>query len=353
MRALLALAVLALAACGGGTRPQAIASPTHPPTLSPTPVINVDDLMGLVAQQTVFVAANDTLSAVTLLNHYVRYTIPTNGHAQVTTDLTGGWLYVLDHAADGIARLRLFDTASGTERGATILGPSIIASDRRALATAADGRVLVLYADRVLNADRQRVWVSAYEALTMTPLGTVLEKAGCGDRLLEAAGWTAIVCLAGGEIALLDAHGDRATIAGVPSPLAAATMTGDGTIYVATADQRLGVVARGATKLVELPWPSDWSGAVLPDALAVSGAYGIVGERDAGRAYVRLFETANLSHRFSFPLAAAPEGGMLALFPFAYYTAEGKIRHVDLTSGRLESMTDIGAGAIPAAVINR
>src|SRR2546430_2952413 len=38
----------------------------------------------------------------------------------------------------------------------------------------------------------------------------------------------------------------------------------------APADQHLATVAIGATKLVSVPWPSEWSGTVLADGLAVA-----------------------------------------------------------------------------------
>jgi hypothetical protein len=40
------------------------------------------------------------------------------------------------------------------------------------------------------------------------------------------------------------------------------------------------------------------------------------------------------------------------MWPFAYYTVDGSVRHVDLTSGLLETMAEVGAGAIPGAVVN-
>ena len=79
---LLAAVVVSLAAgCSGtsGDRPSAAAAPT------PIPLINVDDMMGLYPQQTIFVATPDHVVAVTLLNHFTRYRIATNGvaHARV------------------------------------------------------------------------------------------------------------------------------------------------------------------------------------------------------------------------------------------------------------------------------
>jgi hypothetical protein len=47
-----------------------------------------------------------------------------------------------------------------------------------------------------------------------------------------------------------------------------------------------------------------------------------------------------------------PQGGILALWPFAYYTVDRTVRHVDLSSGLLETMTEVGAGAVAGAVVN-
>ena len=92
MRALLCVAAVAIAlvACGGGADtsrlgPAAAPTATHvaSPIASP---FNLDDMMGLYATQTVFVADVEKISAITLLNHFTRYTIPTNGKAQVAAD---------------------------------------------------------------------------------------------------------------------------------------------------------------------------------------------------------------------------------------------------------------------------
>jgi hypothetical protein len=40
------------------------------------------------------------------------------------------------------------------------------------------------------------------------------------------------------------------------------------------------------------------------------------------------------------------------MWPFACYAVGGTIRHVDLTSGLLETMAEVGSGAVPSAVVN-
>src|SRR5207245_1042312 len=117
---------------------------THVASPSASP-FNLDDMMGLYATQTVFVADVEKITAITLLNHFTRYTIPTNGKAQVAADASspfgsptpsnaGGWLYVLDGIVDvpGPLRLRTFDV-SGIER-ASRSDIGTVASTHRAIA---------------------------------------------------------------------------------------------------------------------------------------------------------------------------------------------------------------------------
>ena len=353
MRALLvAAAAIALVACGGvATGPAGPASPapyTAAPTPSTTPY-NLDDMMGLYAQQTVFVASTGKISAVTLLNHFVRYEIPTGGVAQAAADSPGQFLYVVDAApGEAATRIRTFDVATGAQRAVAFSGFAP-ASDH-AIATAVDGRLLVLHADA------RHAWVEAFEYVTLEPKGTVMEKPGCGDRLLASGNRVAIVCLATGEIAIDALRGGGTTlVAGALPKLAGATITGDGAIYVVTADQQLEVVARDGTKLTAMPWPSEWSGTVLPDAIAASaGAPSVaIAERASDGAWLRIFQTNNLQQRLSVRLSEVPQGGIVALYPFAYYGVGSTVRHVDMGSGLLETMTDVGAGARPLAVVNR
>jgi hypothetical protein len=333
---------------GAGT-PSPTATRSLARTASPTATpINVDDMLGLYPQQTVFVATTDHVSAVTLLNHFTRYRIATNGVAQVSTDGTGQWLYLLDAETQASYRLRVFDVPAGGER-ALHAGIADVADERRALSTAIDGRVLVL------KSAASHAWVDAYTAVSLQPLGTAIEGPGCGDRLLASGSRVAIVCRLTGEIAVDDLRGNHVAIDGALPNLVAAAMADDGTLYVATADQQLAAVAAGATKLVKVPWPSEWSGTVLPDGLAVAqgGASVLLAERTDDGAWLRVLATHNPAQQRSRQLAGLPQGGVLALWPFAYYTVERTVRHIDLTSGLLETMTEVGAGAVPGAVVNK
>lgn len=372
MRSLLPVAAVAIAliACGGGadtSRSGPATSPARTQSASPsaTQPINLDDMMGLYATQTVFVADVEKISAITLLNHFTRYAIPTNGKAQVAADAyatfgtppsssAGGWLYVLDGIVDvpGPLRLRTFDL-NGVERASrTDIGS--VASTHRALAVTVDGRVLVL------KADARHAWVDAYEPITLKPQGTVMEKAGCGDRLLASGFRVAIACLATGQIAVDTLRGGgTAMIEGALPELAGVTMVDDGTIYAVTADRKLAVVAPSATKLSPLPWPSEWSGTVLADTLAAATGSNsmVLAQLAEDGAWLRVFASNNLTQRQSLRLAGrlngAPQFGLIALSPFAYFTSGGDVRHVELSTGMLETMTTVGQGATVVAVVNR
>jgi len=124
----------------------------------------------------------------------------------------------------------------------------------------------------VLKSDGRHAWVDAYAPLTLRPLGAIMERPGCGDRLLASVSLVAIVCVSTGEIAVDDLRGNHAEIEGALPKIVAATMANDGTLYVATADQQLATVSAGAKKIVSLQWPSEWSGTLLSDGLAHSAA---------------------------------------------------------------------------------
>src|SRR5207248_7266068 len=100
-------------------------------------------------------------------------------------------------------------------------GVAAPASDH-ALAVAVDGRPLVLHADA------RHAWVEAFEYVTLGPKGTVMEKAGCGDRLLASGNRVAIVCLATGEVAVDALRGGGTTLLAHALPkLAGATLRRD------------------------------------------------------------------------------------------------------------------------------
>jgi len=111
MRSLLLVAAVAIAliACRGGADTSqlgpAAPAPAQAATTTATQTINVDDMMGLYSQQTVFVASAGQISAVTLLNHFIRYRIPVGVDlVQAASDSPGEFFYVLDVAKEtGVA----------------------------------------------------------------------------------------------------------------------------------------------------------------------------------------------------------------------------------------------------------
>jgi hypothetical protein len=361
LRVVVVMAAVLLAACGdaaspAGGAPQAAAQ-TASHTSTPTPTFNLDDMMGFYPQQTVFIADVEKVSAVTLLNHFTRYTIATRGkgqvavHASVSSPVT--WLYVLDGFEPGPLRLRTFDLATGVER-ASRSDIGTVASPQRAIASVGDGRVLVL------KSDARHSWIDAYERLTLKTLGTVMEKPGCGDRLLASQARLAIVCLATGEIAVDALRGFGATVLDQPLPgLAGAAMAQDGTIWAVTGDRQLAAVPAGDVSLRRLPWPPAWAGTVLPDGIAVAtGADSlVVAQTDTDGSWLRVLATTVVAPRMSLRVAGrlsgAPQFGILALTPFAYFTSGGSVRHAELQSGMLETMTELGMGATIAAVVDR
>ncbi len=341
---------------GPTSLPPTVPVPTAPvPTATPvrigavpTPtLINVDDMMGAIQQQTVFVTTASQVSAVTLLNHFTRYRIATNGVARLAVSPTGQWLYVLDADAPGMHRLRVFDVTSGNQRGAQT-GVQDVVDDPRAMQTSADGRVYVL------KSDADHAWVDGYNDYTMRPLGAVMDKPGCGDRLVISGWRAALLCLDAGEVAIGDLRGHHDAIDGSLRNVVGAGMANDGALYLVSADQRLGVVRTGATKVVSLPWPEDWSGVVVPDGLSFpnNGTLGTLTQQTDDGVWVRVFVSNTMETGPSFRLAGLPRGGVLMMWPFGYYTVGSTIRHVDLTTGLLETMTDVGADAAPGAVVN-
>lgn len=362
MRSLLVAGVAAIlvVGCGtGGTLPRGSASPApnRIAAASPTPTFNMDDMMGFYAQQTVFVADIEKVSAVTLLNHFTRYTIPTRGKAQVVADgsMPGPvtWLYVLDGLDQPPIRLRTFDLGTGVERASRAVSGGV-ASTHRSMVSIGDGRVLVL------KRDATRSFVDSYERLTLKPLGTVLSKPGCGDRLLASPARIAIACLETGEIAVAGSTGTTMTVLQPElAGLAGVAMTDAGAIYAVTTERQLEVSGPGDTRLAPIPWPAGWSGTVLPDGIAVAtgSARLVIAQTDTDGSWLRVLSTNVLAPQASLQLAgrlgAAPQFGIVALSPFAYFASGGSVRHVQIDTGMLETMTEVGQGATIVAVADR
>jgi hypothetical protein len=94
----------------------------------------------------------------------------------------------------------------------------------------------------------------------------------------------------------------------------------------------------------------------MADGLAVAMGgpvnHAVIAERNDDGTWLRILATSNTTQRKSLRLAGAPQGGVIAMWPFGYYTMGGTVRHVDLNTGLLETMAEVGEGAIPGAVVN-
>ena len=78
----------------------------------------------------------------------------------------------------------------------------------------------------------------------------------------------------------------------------------------------------------------------------------MIAQRNDDGAWLRVIGLSDVAQRKSLRLAGVPLGGLVALWPFAYYSVDATVRHVDLNSGLLETMAEVGAGAVPSAVVN-
>ena len=163
-----------------------------------------------------------------------------------------------------------------------------------------------------------------------------------------------MVCSTTGEVALGTLHGSGATVDAAVPGIVGAAMGGDGTLYLVTADEHLATVPPGSSTVVQVDWPSEWTGSVVADGLAAvqSGTQIVIAQTNEAGAWLRVTKTSDMSQRQSVQLAGIPNGGIVAMWPFAYYAVSSTIRHVDLTSGLLETMADVGPEAAAGAVVN-
>jgi len=83
----------------------------------------------------------------------------------------------------------------------------------------------------------------------------------------------------------------------------------------------------------------------------------VIAQLDDDGAWLRVLATNVVAPRTSVRLAGrltgAPQFGVMALYPFAYFTSGGSVRHVEIQSGMLETMTELGQGATIVAVVDR
>jgi hypothetical protein len=349
VRRLLLGAVLLILACEGA------ATLPAPSQSSPTPIptIDVSDMMGGFPAATFFVVTNEGVTAVALLNHATKFTIPTTGAVQVAIAVaspltpSAGWAYIADEVADG-TRLRWIDAANGqvlatwTERSRRLVATGI--GHGALVVEPTTGRVLALY-----SADGGRRVVEAYDPNSLRPLGKRLE-ASCGDRLLAAADRVVVPCFADGTLVIKDGGDPRVVQAGLGT-LIAAGMSIDGTTLVGRHDGTLAQI-RPAQITVETIEPFR-PATLAPDGIASPGSQSFaialltsdsslgISELRSGRRYIT----------FSARLPDSPLGGILAQGQFAFWSTGREARHIDLQQGFAETMTIFnGTLALPGGV---
>jgi hypothetical protein len=89
-----------------------------------------------------------------------------------------------------------------------------------------------------------------------------------------------------------------------------------------------------------------------------NGADSVVfAQTDTDGSWLRVLASNVVAPRVSLQLAGrlagAPQFGVVALAPFAYFASGGDVRHVELTTGMLETMTTVGQGATVVAAVDR
>jgi hypothetical protein len=349
MRRLLLGAVLLILACEGAAT---LPAPSQSAG-TPIPNIDVSDMMGGFPAATFFVVTNDGVTAVALLNHATKYTIPTTGAVQVATAVappltpSAGWVYVADEIAEG-TRLRWIDAANGqvlatwTERSRKLIATGI--GHGALVVEPTTGRLLAMYS----AAGDWRV-VEAYDPYTLRPLGRRLE-ASCGDRLLAAADRIVVPCFASGTLVIKDG-GDPHIVQGGLGTLVAAAMSVDGTTLVGRQDGTLAQVrpAQVTSEKIEPFRPATLApdGIASPEsqsfaiALLTSDSSLGISELRSGRRYIS----------FSARSPDRPLGGILAQGQFAFWSTGREARHIDLQQGFAETMTVFnGMLALPGGV---
>jgi hypothetical protein len=332
VRRLLLGAVLLILACEGAATLPAPSQSVR----TPIPTIDVTDMMGAFPSATFFVVTDEGVKAVALLNHAMKYTVPTAGAVQVASG--NNQIYIADGVAEG-TRIRWIDPVDGrvlaswTERSRTLVTTGI---GHGALAVEpTTGQVLALYS----AADGRRV-VEAYDSFTLRPLGKRFE-ARCGDRLLAAADRVVVPCFADGTLVIKD-RGDPLVVQVGLGTLVAAAMSIEGTTLAGRGDGTLAQIraAQITVEKIEPFRPATLApdGIASPDsqsfaiALLTSDSSLGISELRGGRRYIS----------FSARSADSPLGGILAQGPFVFWSTGREARHIDLQQGFAETMTVFG-----------
>jgi hypothetical protein len=339
-RLLIGAALFILACEGAATLP----APSQSAVRSEAP-IDVNDMMGAFPAATFFVVTSEDVTAVALLNHATKYTIPAQGSVHIAT--AGGFIYLADEDKDG-ARVRWIDQASGTVIATRLeprRTPFPTGNGHGAITVEpATGTVLVLYLER----DGRRV-VEAYEPYSLRPLGKRLESS-CGDLVLAALARVVLPCFAQGTLVIKDGAGETRVVDAGLGPLTAAAMSADGATLVGRRDGTLGRMGFPTTAIEKIdPFRP---AALVPDGIASPEPGRFVVALSTDDREIGVSETRSSQRYISFPSQQAPRGGILAQGQFAFWvTAQREARHIDLTQGFHETMRAFtGSRVLPGGV---
>jgi hypothetical protein len=354
VRLVLVAALFALS-CGGVATLPVSSSPATPHVASPvvvtgTPPIDVSDMMGAFPPTTFFVVKPGAITAVALLNHATKYSIPTEGTgAQLATTLELQRLYVMDQTRSGV-RLRWFDVVTGAEGASRTIADATLVPTASAHATLAfDGSRFELYA--LMQRGTARA-VEQIDAKSLDVKRRVLGDLRCGDRLLAAGGRIVMACMDEGLVVLDGTRSDKMA----PFPLVALAMLPDGTLMGGAKDARLFRLAKDklGTQLEAIDTLQIRNLTLLPDGLAAQGTCCFVAAAirpGQDRVGVTLLQGALTL--VSFPQSDAPRDGILVQPPFAYYTIGRAARHIDIQQGFAEQMAAFDVDVKPGAVADR
>lgn len=334
--------------------PSPVAS-TSRPSPRATLQVNVDSMMGNVPSATVFVLADGQLHAVNLLNHHGRYAIDVGRAPQAAISPDGSRLYVADEIDSGL-RLRAFDAVSGY-LCCEVLIPGTERKERLVDAAMARGALAATDAAVFLLIEAGAgVRLEAFAA-TLAQIG-VPAKLECGDRVLATESRVAIVCLTAGRFTMVEpaprrgpapTAGGLVTQAGDGRELAGAVMVADGTLIAVRPDGSLLRLKAGSIAIEPLDSYPPGAGGVIRDGLAIADKEQIVVARKGKDATVQVHSsTDGRLMRGPYKLPTEPTSGVLALWPFAYFTAARGVWHVDLQNGLLETMVTVEGPSLGA-----
>jgi hypothetical protein len=364
------LALILCSACGADGR--AAASPSSVSRPSATPLIDVYDMMGAFPPTTFLVVTPGGVKGIALLNHALKYTIPTEGNdVQVAADDQGGRVYVLDGptvcdvgGCNVVARLRWFDAASGAERASAKLSGATPARARTSHGgLAIDAASGLIYA---LLRRADGIAVERFDWFSLRSGGTVWAQFRCGDLLAAAGGRVVVACMDEGGLVVKEGESDEFKDS-ARRGLVALALAPDGTMLAVGADgilmrlprrpmaETLTAIRAHGTALDTITGLTTHGPIPVPDGIAAVAncCFYVSVLDDVGKPQVRTVSGLSDITLIAFPRSAPPVGGVIVKPPFAYYVVGSQARHIDVAQGFGEVMADVGAGALPGAVVFR